>query len=187
MVVAIIIVAAVILLALIAYGLLFNRLIRLRNKVDTAWHQIDVQLKRRYDLLPELSEVVKGYSAHETDTFELVAKARARAMSTSSVAEQGPAEDNLTGAIGNLFAVVEKYPDLKANEEFLKYQKEIATTENRIAGARKYYNGAVMYYDNAREGFPGNIVSRTMPGRFTARDYFEIKDLADREVPETSY
>jgi len=186
MVIAIVVVLAVVVVAGVSFALLYNHLVRLRNKVDNAWHQIDVQLKRRYDLLPELARVVKGYAAHEKETFEAVTRARAEAMSAPSVAAQGPAEDNLTGAAGNLVALVEKYPDLKANQEFLEYQKELATSEARIAGARKYYNGSVMYYDNARQGFPGSIVAKLFSGSFTGRDYFEIKDAADREVPEAS-
>lgn len=184
MVIAIVVVAAVVFVALVLLALLYNRLVRLRNKVDAAWHQIDVQLKRRYDLLPELARVVKGYAQHEQTTFESVARARSEAMSVRAVAQRGPAEDNLTNAAGNLVALVEKYPDLKANQEFLEYQKELATTEARIAGARKYYNGSVMYYDNARQSFPGSLVAGMFPRSFTGRDYFEIKDLADREVPD---
>ncbi len=181
------IVAASILAALAAVLLLlYNRLIRLRNKTDNAWHQIDVQLKRRYDLVPELAAVVEGYALHERETLELTAAARGRAMSAASVGEQGPAEDGLTAAIGSLIALGENYPDLKANQDFIKFQKELATTENRIAGARKYYNGAVMYYDNARQGFPGNMVARLFRGSFPDRDYFEITDPADREVPSAT-
>jgi LemA protein len=186
MTIAIIVVAAVIVLALITFAVLFNRLVRLRNKVDNAWHQIAVQLKRRYDLLPELESVVKGYAAHEKSTLEAVANARASAINAGSVGAQGPAEDGLTAAIGSLFIVAENYPQLKADQEFQKYQEELATTENRIAGSRKYYNGAVMYYDNAREGFPGNMVAGIFKRSFTGREYFEIKDPADREVPSAS-
>ncbi|MHB8893695.1 MAG: LemA family protein [Candidatus Geothermincolia bacterium] len=186
MLIAIIVVVAFVVLLLVAFALLYNRLVRLRNKVDNAWHQIDVQLKRRYDLLPELARVVKGYAEHEKETFESVTRARSEAMSAATVASKGPAEDNLTGAAGNLIALVEKYPDLKANQEFLEYQKELATTEARIAGSRKYYNGSVMYYDNARQGFPGSMVAKMFPRSFTGRDYFEITKLEDREVPETS-
>lgn len=183
MLVAVVVAGGVVFLLLALFALLYNRLVRLRNKADAAWHQIDVQLKRRYDLLPELARVVKGYAEHEQSTFESLARARAEAMGIQAVARRGPAEDNLTGAAANLVALVEKYPDLKANQEFLEYQKELATTEGRIAGARKYYNGSVMYYDNARQGFPGNIIARAFPNSFTGRDYFEIEKLADREVP----
>ncbi len=176
-------IAAVLVVLLGAFLLLFNRLVRLRNKTDNAWHQIDVQLKRRYDLVPELAEVVKGYASHEKGTLESAASARTRAMSAGSINEQGPAEDGLTGAVGSLLALAESYPDLKANQEFLKFQEELSSTETRIAGARKYYNGAVMYYDNARQGFPGNIVARIFSNSFPDRDYFEITDPEDRKAP----
>jgi len=183
MIALVIAVVAVLIVLLAALLILFNRLVRLRNKVDNAWHQIDVELNRRYDLVPELAEVVKGYASHEREALESAAGARSRAMSASSVSEQGPAENDLTGAVGSLLALAESYPELKANQDFLKFQKELSSTETRIAGARKYYNGAVMYYDNARQGFPGNIVTRMFKGRFPDRDYFEITDPADRQAP----
>lgn len=186
MLAAVIVIAALLLILIVVFLFLFNRLVRLRNKTDNAWHQIDVQLKRRYDLVPELAVVVEGYASHERETLESAAAARSRAISASSVSEQGPAEDGLTGAVGGLLALAESYPDLKANQDFLKFQEELSTTENRIAGARKYYNGAVMYYDNARQGFPGNIVARLFTGKFPGRDYFEIQDPADRQVPPVS-
>jgi len=176
-------VAVLVVLITTIFLLLFNRMIRLRNKVDNAWHQIDVELNRRHDLVPELAEVVKGYASHERQAFEQAAQARAGAMGAPSVGERGPAEDNLTGAIGNLIAVAEGYPELKANSDFLKFQKQLSETETRIAGSRKYYNGAVMYYSNARESFPGNIVAKVFAGSFKPREYFEITDLEDRQVP----
>ena len=181
--VVVIVIVAVVVLVLGVFLFLFNRLVRLRNKVDNALHQIDVELKRRYDLVPELAEVVKGYAGHEKTTFESVTRARTDAMNAGSVGEKGPAEDGLTGAIGTLFAVAESYPDLKANEEFLKFQAALSSTETRIAGSRKYYNGAVMYYDNSRHGFPGNIVAGTFKSSFGPREYFEIKEPEDRQVP----
>jgi LemA protein len=186
MMVAIVLIAAVLALAAVALLFLFNRLIRLRNKADNAWHQIDVELERRYDLLPKLAVVVKGYASHERETLETVARARAQAIKAEGAGEQGPAENNLTAAIGGVLAVAERYPDLKANRDFLEYQQELAGTENRIAGARKYYNGAVMYYNNARQSFPGNIVRRLSPGRFAGRDYFEIQEPDAREIPDAS-
>jgi LemA protein len=179
-------IAAVLVLLLCALVILFNRLIRLRNRCDNAWHQIDVQLKRRYDLVPELAEVVKGYASHEREALESVARARTRAVEAAGVSAQGPAEDRLTGAIAGVYAVAERYPDLKANKDFLKFQRELSSTETDIAGARKYYNGAVMYYDNARMSFPGNIVARLFRGTFTGREYFEISVPADREAPSAS-
>jgi LemA protein len=182
LIVAIVIVAVVVIL-LGVFLFLFNRLVRLRNKVDNAWHQIDVELNRRHDLVPELAEVVRGYAAHEKSTFESVAQARARAMSAGSVGEKGPTEDGLSGAIGGLFAVAESYPDLKANKDFLDFQAQLSSTETRIAGSRKYYNGAVMYYMNARQAFPGNVVAKMFKTLFGPRDYFEIKDPEVRQVP----
>jgi LemA protein len=173
---AVLIAVAVVLVLIIAvFLLLFNRLVRLRNKVDSAWHQIDVELNRRHDLVPELTEVVKGYATHEREAFEQAARARAGAKSAPGVSERGPAEDNLTGAIGNLIAVGEGYPELKANSDFLKFQKQLSETETRIAGSRKYYNGSVMQYNNAREGFPGNVVAKVLSKSFQPREYFEIE------------
>ncbi len=170
---ALITVAAVLLAAVVVLLVLYNRLIRLRNRADNAWHQIDVQLNRRYSLIPELQVVVEGYASHERNALDSTTEARSRAMGASGARQKYPAEENLSGAVGNLFAVAERYPELKANGEFKKFQMELANTENEIAGARKYYNGAVMYYDNARQGFPGNIVARLMPRTFSGREYFE--------------
>ncbi len=183
---AIIAVVAVLVVVLAALLVLFNRLVRLRNKTDNAWHQIDVELNRRHDLVPELSEVVKGYASHEKGVLVSAAEARGRAMNAGSVSEKGPAEDSLTGAIGGLLAVAESYPDLKANQDFLKFQAQLSQTETRIAGARKYYNGSVMYYDNARESFPGNVVAGMMKNSFGPREYFELKDPEARQAPDAS-
>jgi len=185
-VIAVYVVVGVLVLLGIAFVLLYNRLIRLRNKVDTAWHQIDVELNRRHDLVPELTEVVKGYAGHESQTFESVASARSRAMAAEAPGEKAPVEDELSGALGNVIAVAESYPDLKANQDFLKLQKQLTETETRIAGSRKYYNGAVMYYDNARQGVPGRFVADMFKKSFGPRDYFEIKDPEDRLVPSAS-
>jgi LemA protein len=176
-------IGAVAALVVVVFFVLFNRLIRLRNKTDAAWHQIDVELNRRHDLVPGLEQVVKGYAGHEESTFEDSAKARVEAETAGTVREKGPAEEKLTGAIGNIIAVGERYPTLKADEEFKKFARQLSETEARIAGSRKYYNGSVMYYENAREGFPGNIVAAILPGTFSPRDYFEIKDPADRHAP----
>ena len=175
-------IAALVALIIAIFLLLFNRMIRLRNKVDNALHHIDVELNRRHDLVPELTEVVKWYASHERQAFEQAAQARAGAMCAGSVVARGPAEDSLTGAIGNLIAVAEGYPELKANSDFLKFQKQLSETETRIAGSRKYYNGAVMYYSNARESFPGDIVAKVFAGSFKPREYFEITDPEDRQV-----
>jgi LemA protein len=162
---------------------LYNRLVRLRNKVDNAWHQIDVELKRRYDLVPELAIVVQGYAAHEKAAFESIASARASAMRAASPAEKAPAEDILTSAVGNVLVVAEAYPALKAEQEYRKLQAGLTETETRIAGSRKYYNGAVMYYENARQSVPGKWIAAAFPKKFGPREYFEIEDPADRLVP----
>ena len=183
MVAAVVVLVAALVLVIGIFLVLFNRLVRLRNKTDNAWHQIDVELKRRYDLVPELVEVVKGYASHERGTLESAATARASAMGAGSVGEKGPAENSFTGAIGGVLAVAESYPDLKANKDFLEFQRQLSETETRIAGSRKYYNGAVMYYNNARQSFPGNIVAGMFKNSFKEREYFEIEDPADRQAP----
>ena len=162
----------------------FNRLIRHRNRVDSAWHQIDVQLNRRHDLIPNLSGAVKLYASHEKGVFEETAAARTRAEEAAGVGDQSRAEDAVNRSLSSLFFLAEAYPDLKANENFLELSEELSRTETRIAGARKYYNGTVMYYDNARQGFPGNIIASMFPGRFPDREYFEIETPRAREVPE---
>lgn len=186
MVALLVAIGAIIFLALVIFLVLFNRLIRLRNKADNAWHQIDVELLRRHDLVPELNNVVEGYAMHEKNTLAQAAQARSGAMEAETVTEKGPAEDHLTSAIRNVFAVAEAYPDLKANTDFLDFQKQLSETETRIAGSRKYYNGAVMYYNNARQGFPGNMVAAVFSKNFGPREYFEIQDPSDRQVPSTA-
>jgi len=163
---------------------LYNRLIVLRNRVDNAWSQIDVQLKRRYDLIPNLVETVKGYAAHESGTFEKVTQARNMAMSATGVAEQGAAENMLTGALKSLFAVAEAYPDLKANQNFLMLQEELSGTESKIAYARQFYNDSVMSFNTAIQSFPANVLA-PMFG-FAAREYFEIEEAA-KETPQVSF
>lgn len=166
--------------------LLFNRLVRLRNKVDTAWHQIDVQLRRRYDLVPRLVAIAQGYAKREEDVLTSVTRIRAKALSASSPREKGPAEDGLSAALGGILLLAENYPDLKAEEEFERLAGELVRTETAIAGARKYYNGSVMQYDNARQSFPGSLVAGALPGSFRPRDYFELDDAAMRVAPEAA-
>ncbi len=165
----------------------YNKLVRLRNQVDNAWHQIDVQLKRRYDLIPNLVETVKGYAAHEKEVLESVTKARAMGIEAKTVGEQAEAENAITQALRTLFAVAESYPDLKANQNFLMLQEELAGTESKIAYARQFYNDMVMAYDIARQRFPGNIVAALFSGVFTPREYFEIELAAEREAPKVSF
>jgi LemA protein len=152
----------------------YNRFVTLRNRIDNAWHQIDVQLRRRYDLIPNLVETVKGYATHEKETFEKVTQARAAAINAQNVQEQGQAENMLTGALKSLFAVAEAYPQLKANENFLALQEELAGTEGKVAYARQFYNDMVMQLNTAIQRFPGNVVA----GIFNVkeRDYFEIEE-----------
>lgn len=163
---------------------LYNRLVRLRNRAENAWAQVDVQLRRRYDLVPNLVETVKGYAAHERATFEQVTEARTRAQQASTVADQAQAENALTAAIGRLFALAEAYPELRATENFQALQRQLEETEQKIAIARQVYNDTVLSYDNALETVPTNVVG-SMFG-FQPRAYFEIEGPA-REAPRVSF
>jgi LemA protein len=163
---------------------IYNRLIVLRNRVDNAWSQIDVQLKRRYDLIPNLVETVKGYASHESGVFEAVTKARSAAINANGIEQQGQAENMLSGALKSLFAVAEAYPDLKANTGFLDLQAQLAEAENKIAYARQFYNDSVMSFNTAIQSFPNNILAGMF--NFTAREYFEI-EAAAAEVPQVKF
>jgi len=157
------------------YGLYaYNRLVRTRNRVDNAWSQIDVQLRRRYDLIPNLVEAVKGYAAHEREVFDHVADARAQAEQASTVGDQAQAENQLTRGLRRLIAVAEAYPQLKASENFLALQEELTATESRIAYARQFYNDQVAALNTYRQSFPSAIVARL--GNFPARQFFDIED-----------
>jgi len=170
MVVVIVIVAIVVLLLLLLmFG--FNGLVRRRNRVDNAWSQIDVQLKRRHDLIPNLVETVKGYAAHERGTFEAVTNARANAINATGPAQQAQAENVLSGALKSLFAVAEAYPDLKANQNFLSLQEELTSTEDRIAYARQFYDDSVLSYNTQIQRFPTVILAGMF--HFEKRDYFD--------------
>ena len=153
--------------------LIYNRLVRLRNRVEAAWSQIDVQLRRRYDLVPNLVETVKGYASHERETFEAVTRARQEAVDARGVEDQARAENVLTQTLRQLFAVAEDYPDLRANENFLALQEELTATEGRIAFSRQFYNEQVLAYDNARETFPTNVFAGAF--NFEPREYFEAE------------
>ncbi len=159
---------------------IFNRLVVLRNRCRNAWYQIDVQLKRRYDLIPNLVETVKGYAAHEKELFEKVTQARAQAIQAQGVKEQAQAENALTATLKSLFAVAENYPELKANQNFMMLQEELSGTESKIAYARQFYNDCVMAYDNAIQTFPSNLVA-TIFG-FQPAEYFEIEEGAREAV-----
>ncbi len=183
MLIAAIAVVVIVLLALAAV-VLYNRLVRLRNRAENAWAQVDVQLRRRYDLIPNLVETVKGYAAHERGTFEEVTRARTAAQQAGSVKEQGEAENMLTAAIGRLFAVAEAYPELQASEQFRQLQAQLDETEGRIAVARQIYNDTVLSYDNALESVPTNLVASSFG--FEPRPYFEIEEPA-REAPRVTF
>lgn len=176
--------AIVVVLAFWLFGL-YNGLVQARNAVRNAWSQIDVQLKRRHDLIPNLVETVKGYMQHERGTLEAVTQARTAAMSAQGPAESGRAEGALTGALKTLFAVSEAYPDLKANQNFLGLQEELSSTENRIAFSRQAYNDSVMTYNNKTQMVPTNIVA-SMFG-FQPSEFFEIETPAERETPKVSF
>jgi len=176
--------AAVVLVPL--YGiLLYNRLVRSRNMVEEGWSGIDVQLTRRADLIPNLVETVKGYAAHEKGVLEEVTRARAAAASASGPGETGPAENMLTAALRQLFAVAEAYPDLKADDNFRQLQAQLAEVEDQIQKARRYYNGAVRRLNTQIELFPSNIVAAQF--RFQRAEYFEIEDPHSREVPAVDF
>jgi LemA protein len=178
MVAGIVIAAVVVVLALVV--LLSNRLVRLRNRTENAWAQVDVQLRRRYDLVPNLVETVKGYAAHERQTFEEVTSARAAAQAARTVEEQARAENVLTAALGRLFALAEAYPQLRATENFQALQAELAQIEQSIAVSRQVYNDTVLTYDTALETVPTNMVGRAF--RFEERAYFEIDEPARQPV-----
>ena len=183
---ATIVVLAVIALALaLILILLYNKLVRLRNRAENAWAQVDVQLRRRYDLVPNLVETVKGYATHERTTFEEVTNARTRAQEARTVGEQAEAENLLTQAIGRLFAVAEDYPELRATENFQQLQAQLEETEGKIAVARQVYNDAVLTYDTALETVPTNIVGSMFS--FEERQYFEVEEPAAREAPQVSF
>jgi LemA protein len=169
--VTLVVIAVVVVLLLVVSVLIYNGLVRRRNQVDNAWSQIDVQLKRRYDLIPNLVETVKGYAAHERGTLEAVTDARAQAISAQGPADQASAENALTGALRSLFAVSESYPDLKANQNFLALQQELAETEDRAAYARQYYNDSVLSYNNAIGTVPQSIFAAVFG--FRSREYFQ--------------
>jgi len=179
-----IIAIAVLALAFIVF--LFNKLVRFRNRVENAWHQIDVQLNRRADLIPNLVETVKGYAAHEKETLENVTQARAALMGAKTVGENAQAEGMLGQALKSLFAVAEAYPDLKANQNFLALQEELAGTENKISYARQFYNDSVMAYDIARQKFPANVIAGAF-GFKEQREYFEPETPEARAVPKVEF
>jgi LemA protein len=180
-------VLVVILAVVIFYGVgLYNGLVRSRNEVKNAWSAIDVQLKRRHDLIPNLLETVKGYAAHERGTLDSVVKARQQAVSFSgSVEDRARVESALTQSLRSLFAVAEAYPDLKANQNFLSLQEELSGTENKIGFSRQYYNDAAMRYKNRVEVFPSNIFAGMFG--FQPEPFFQMEDAAERAAPQVKF
>jgi len=177
----------VIVILIITFVAIYNGLVRSRNQVKNAWAQIDVQLKRRHDLIPNLVETVKGYMKHERGTLEAVTKARTLAQQVASAGpgERGKVEGELSSALNRLLAVAERYPDLKASQNFLALQEELASTENKISFSRQFYNDAVLTYNNQTQMFPSNIIA-SMAG-FKAGEFFEVTVAAEREAPKVSF
>jgi len=184
MTVTIIFLIIIILLVVFAISI-YNSLVGLRNQVKNAWSQIDVQLKRRHDLIPNLIETVKGYMNHERATLENITNARSKAVSAQGVSEKAKAEAQLTEAIGKFNLVVENYPDLKANQNFLTLQEELTSTENKISFSRQNYNDQVLFYNNKIQMFPSNILANMF--NFKQEDFFEVEDKAERAVPKVSF
>jgi LemA protein len=173
---------AMVVLALIS---IYNSLVRSRNQVDNAWAQIDVQLKRRHDLIPNLVETAKGYMRHERETFEAITNARSAAMGAKTVSETAQTEGRLGEALSKFLLVVENYPELRANQNFLALQEELTSTENKIAFARQNYNDQVLFYNNRTQMFPSNVVAGMFA--FTKRDFFEVQTALEREPPKVSF
>ena len=184
---AVYIIIGVVVVLLIIFIATYNGLVRRRNQVKNAWAQIDVQLKRRYDLIPNLVETAKGYMKHERETLEAVTNARnlAQQLSSAGAGQRAKAEGELSSALSRLLAVVENYPDLKANQNFLALQEELTSTENKISFSRQFYNDSVLRYNNQTQMVPSNIVA-SMFG-FKASEFFEVTVAAEREAPKVSF
>ena len=183
-IVVIVLIALAVLLAIYAV-VTFNGLVRLRNQAEEAFSDIDVQLKRRHDLIPNLVETVKGYAAHERQVFENVTRARANAVAAQGPEQQATAENALSGALRQLFAVAENYPDLKASQNFLELQNELTDTEDKIQAARRFYNMTVRDLTVKIEQFPSSLVARFANAQ--KREFFELEDMREREVPAVSF
>ncbi len=181
--VVIAVVAILIILLLVLVGM-FNKLVRLRNRAENAWAQVDVQLRKRYDLVPNLVETVKGYAAHERGTFEAVTQARTAAQQAQGVQQQAEAENMLTAALGRLFAVAEAYPQLRATENFQQLQAQLSDVEQNIAVSRQVYNDTVLSYDNALETVPTNVIAGIF--HFNPREYFQTEEVT-RAAPQVSF
>jgi LemA protein len=183
--VIVIIIVVLLVIAVLAYIGFRNSIISARNRTDEAWSGIDVQLKRRHDLVPNLVESVKGYASHESQTFEKVTQARAAAMQASGPAEASQAESQLTAALGGLRVVAEQYPQLRATENFQQLQRQLSELEDEIQASRRIYNSNVQAYNTKIQQFPGSVIANQ--GGFTAKEFFEIEDAGDREVPQVSF
>jgi LemA protein len=187
MLIAILVILAIAIIFVLILAGIYNGLIGARNQVKNAWAQIDVQLKRRHDLIPNLTETVKGYMQHERGTLEAVTNARTTAIKSadSGVAAQARAEGELSQALGRLLAVAENYPDLKASQNFLALQEELTSTENKISFSRQFYNDSVLQYNNKIQMFPSNIVASM--GGFKEGEFFQVTDTVEREAPKVSF
>lgn len=180
-----IVLAVIIVVAALWFFAIYNSLVSLKVRINNAWSQIDVQLKRRHDLIPNLVEAVKGYMAHEKDTLERVIKARTQAIDASGLKDKAQAENFLTQTLRSLFAVVERYPDIKANQNVLKLQEELTSTENKIAFARQYYNDEVRLFNTKIQVVPSNIVANLFA--FQKKEFFEIEDQTQKEPPKVQF
>ncbi len=184
MTIAIIVIVVLVVLLLLYVVATYNGLVRLRNRVENAWAQIDVQLKRRLDLIPNLVETVKGYAAHERQTLDAVVQARNAGLAAQGPQQEAQADNQITGALRQLFALSESYPDLKANQNFLSLQEELTATEGRVAYARQFYNDSVLNYNNKIQSFPAVLLAGAM--KLTEREYFEAEEGA-RETPKVQF
>lgn len=184
--IGVIIIAVIVIVLVIVFVSMYNNLVQLKNRCKNAWAQIDVQLQRRHDLIPNLVQTVKGYAIHESKTFEAVTEARNAAMSATTTEDQIKAENALTSSLRSLFAVAEAYPDLKANTNFLDLQQQLTDTENKLSYARQSYNDCVMAYDNAREQFPSNIVCGMFGATFPKQELFDAPE-GTKAVPTVSF
>ena len=185
LVIGLLVVAGLVLVIVLWLVGVYNGLVGMRNQVKNAWSQIDVQLKRRYDLIPNLVETVKGYAKHEREVFENVTKARAACMSAAGPADAAKAENFLSQTLKSLFAVAEAYPELKANQNFLALQEELASTENKVSFARQFYNDTVMRYNTRIQTVPANIVAGMFS--FKAEEFFQTENAAERQAPKVQF
>ena len=182
---ALIVVLVIAVLIVLILGGIYNSLIQLRNQVENAWSQIDVQLKRRHDLIPNLVETAKGYMKHERETLEDITKARSQAMGAQNIGDKAKAEGELNNALSRFMLVVENYPDLKANQNFLALQEELTSTENKIAFARQAYNDQVLFFNNKVQMFPSNMIAQMF--NFKLGEFFQLEDKTEREAPKVNF